>query len=68
MAVKVFRGDVSPDGQMVDEVDIACALDHPNLTLCASPPLSGSPDGVGSRDQFVCATSGSVMRHLSGAT
>ena len=36
MAVKVFRGDVSPDGQMVDEVDIACALDHPNLTRCAS--------------------------------
>ena len=34
MAVKVFRGEVSPDGQMADEVDIACALDHPNLTLC----------------------------------
>lgn len=39
MAVKVFRGDVSPDGQMVDEVDIACALDHPNLTRCPPPPL-----------------------------
>lgn len=34
MAVKVFRGEVSPDGQMADEVDIACALDHPNLTRC----------------------------------
>lgn len=50
MAVKVFRGDVSPDGQMVDEVDIACALDHPNLTRCPSPSpvkfLSCSPEAL----------------------
>jgi len=36
--VKVFKGEVSPDGHMRDEVDIACALDHPNLTRCASAP------------------------------
>ncbi|KAK9834070.1 hypothetical protein WJX81_007769 [Elliptochloris bilobata] len=61
VAVKVFRGDVSPDGQMVDEVDIACALDHPNLTrvlatmgepaalvLARAPgrPLAAKPDLV----------------------
>jgi hypothetical protein len=39
VAVKVFKGGVSPDGHMRDEVDIACALDHPNLTRRASPLL-----------------------------
>mmetsp|Transcript_12813 Transcript_12813/g.34948 ORF Transcript_12813/g.34948 Transcript_12813/m.34948 type:complete len:601 (+) Transcript_12813:51-1853(+) len=32
VAVKTFRSDVSPDGRTQEEVAIACALDHPNLT------------------------------------
>ncbi|KAF5829159.1 hypothetical protein DUNSADRAFT_16484 [Dunaliella salina] len=32
VAVKTFRSDISPDGRTQEEVAIACALDHPNLT------------------------------------
>ncbi|GFH08814.1 protein kinase domain-containing protein, partial [Haematococcus lacustris] len=32
LAAKIFRADVSPDGRTVEEVAIACAVDHPNLT------------------------------------
>eukprot|EP00953_Heterococcus_sp_UTEX-ZZ885_P032676 17040-Heterococcus_DN1.PRE.1 len=29
--IKVFKGDVSPDGRAVDELEISCAVDHPNI-------------------------------------
>ncbi|GFH12599.1 protein kinase domain-containing protein, partial [Haematococcus lacustris] len=32
LAAKVFRADISPDGRTVEEVAIACAVDHPHLT------------------------------------
>eukprot|EP00752_Nemacystus_decipiens_P006044 g5455.t1 len=32
VAVKVFKSDVGPDGNARDELDVACAVDHPNLT------------------------------------
>jgi hypothetical protein len=31
VAIKVFKGDVSPDGRAVDELEISCAVDHPNI-------------------------------------
>ncbi len=32
VAVKLFKADVSPDGRSKDEIDVACFVDHPNLT------------------------------------
>ncbi|CAM9522199.1 unnamed protein product, partial [Scytosiphon promiscuus] len=32
VAVKVFKSDVGPDGNARDELDVACTVDHPNLT------------------------------------
>ena len=32
VAVKLFKGEVSPDGRAADEVDVTCSVDHPNLT------------------------------------
>lgn len=32
VALKMFRGDTSPDGQIADEIAIACAVHHPQLT------------------------------------
>jgi hypothetical protein len=32
VAVKLFRGDVGPDGRVDEEVGISCSLRHPNLT------------------------------------
>lgn len=29
---QVFKSDVGPDGKARDELDVACAVDHPNLT------------------------------------
>jgi hypothetical protein len=29
--VKVFKGEASPDGRAADEVDVTCAVAHPNL-------------------------------------
>ena len=29
---QVFKSDVGPDGNARDELDVACAIDHPNLT------------------------------------
>lgn len=31
-AIKVFKSDVSPDGQTSDEVDLSSGIDHPNIT------------------------------------
>jgi serine/threonine protein kinase len=32
VAVKVFRDDTSPDGRAIDELEVLCLVDHPNLT------------------------------------
>lgn len=32
VAIKMFKADVSPDGRARDEIDVACFVDHPNLT------------------------------------
>ncbi len=32
VAVKLFRGDTSPDGRAVDELEVLCLVDHPALT------------------------------------
>ena len=32
--MKLFKGEVSPDGRAVDEIDVTCAVDHANLTKC----------------------------------
>ena len=32
VAVKLFRGDVGPDGRVDEEVGISCSVRHPNLT------------------------------------
>ena len=31
VAVKVFKGEASPDGRAADEIDVTCAVAHPNL-------------------------------------
>eukprot|EP00798_Chlamydomonas_sp_ICE-L_P006154 gene6154-2765_t len=51
VAVKVFRADVSPDGRTEEEVCIACAVDHPNLTRVGALVLNG--DEVGSRPSLM---------------
>ena len=35
VAVKLFKGEVSPDGRAADEIDVTCAVDHANLTKYA---------------------------------
>ncbi len=37
VAVKLFKGEVSPDGRAVDEIDVTCAVEHPNLTKYVCP-------------------------------
>ena len=37
MAVKVFKGEASPDGRAADEVAVTCHVDHPNLTRSLFP-------------------------------
>ena len=37
VAVKVFKGEVSPDGRAADEIAVTCHVDHPNLTRSLSP-------------------------------
>lgn len=32
VALKLFRGDTSPDGRAVDELEVLCLADHPALT------------------------------------
>lgn len=32
VALKLFRGDTSPDGRAVDELEVLCLVDHPALT------------------------------------
>ncbi|KAK9909089.1 hypothetical protein WJX75_007005 [Coccomyxa subellipsoidea] len=32
VAVKVFKGEVSPDGRAADEIAVTCNVDHPHLT------------------------------------
>lgn len=36
VAVKVFKGETSPDGQASDEIAVTCHVDHPNLSKYAS--------------------------------
>lgn len=31
VAVKVFKGEASPDGRAADEIEVTCAVSHPNL-------------------------------------
>ncbi len=66
------RADVSPDGRVDEELAIACAVDHPNLThvlglIEVSPPLdaaAGEDDaGEGARLQ---APPLLVMRFVPG--
>lgn len=35
VAVKVFKGEVSPDGRAADEIAVTCYVDHPHLTRCS---------------------------------
>ena len=42
VAVKLFKGEVSPDGRAADEIDVTCAVDHPNLTKCAPSAMTAT--------------------------
>lgn len=33
--MKVFKGDISPDGRAADEIAVTCYVYHPNLTRCS---------------------------------
>ncbi|CAM9733440.1 unnamed protein product, partial [Laminaria digitata] len=50
---QVFKSDVGPDGKARDELDVACAVDHPNLTKAlgivrtSAPAKSDKPDANG---------------------
>ncbi|CAM9203885.1 unnamed protein product, partial [Hapterophycus canaliculatus] len=44
VAVKIFKSDVGPDGNARDELDVACTVDHPNLTK-ALGIIHASPSG-----------------------
>ena len=32
VAVKIFKAETSPDGRAVDEIAVACFVEHPNCT------------------------------------
>lgn len=55
VAVKLFRGDVSPDGRTAEEVGMACAVSHPHLPRVRAR--------LGSRE----ATQGLVLDYVEGA-
>lgn len=59
---QVFKSDVSPDGNARDELDVACALDHPNLTkaLGIVRASSGAKSKSGSSQQSSSSSSGST--------
>ena len=44
VAVKVFKGETSPDGQASDEIAVTCHVDHPNLSKYACCSMQGGPD------------------------
>lgn len=29
--MKIFKGEASPDGRAADEIEVTCAVNHPNL-------------------------------------
>lgn len=45
--VQVFKSDIGPDGNSRDELDVACTVDHPNLTkaLCIVRAKSSRKSG-----------------------
>lgn len=52
VSAQVFKSEVGPDGNARDELDVACTIDHPNLTkslgiVRASNAKSGGARGDG---------------------
>ena len=46
VAVKIFRNDTSPDGRAVDELEILCLLEHPNLSKVRALLLDDNDDNL----------------------
>lgn len=44
VAVKIFRNDTSPDGRAIDELEILCLLEHPNLSKVRALLLDDNDD------------------------
>lgn len=67
---QVFKSDVGPDGKARDELDVACAVDHPNLTKAlgivrsSAPAKSGLADASGTNG----ATTTTAAASAAGAT
>lgn len=53
---QVFKSDVSPDGNARDELDVACAVDHPNLTKAIGIVRASTDGGSGSSGATRAAT------------
>lgn len=51
LLAQIFKSDVGPDGNARDELDVACTVDHPNLTkslgIIHASPSSGSSSSGG---------------------
>lgn len=46
---QVFKSDVGPDGNARDELDVACAVDHPNLAKSLGVVRASSAKSSGGR-------------------
>ena len=69
---KVFKAEVSPDGHARDELDVACAVNHPNLTKAIgivrvkNSRGSGSGAGTASDDCSINNKQWLVMERVEG--
>lgn len=50
-SLQVFKSDVGPDGNACDELDVACSVDHPNVTKALGVVLAASGRGVASGER-----------------
>lgn len=63
---QVFKSDVGPDGNARDELDVACAVDHPNLTKSLGVVRASNAKSSGGRSGST--TDGAPEAAVSGGT
>lgn len=64
---QVFKSDIGPDGNARDELDVACAVDHPNLTKSLGVVRASNAKSSGGRSGST-ATDGAPEAAGSGGS
>lgn len=59
-SLQVFKSDVGPDGNARDELDVACSVDHPNVTKALGVVRAASGRGVASGERSGPGTTAAV--------